>query len=99
MKSDGEDSDLDEEVNPDQTCSTRVNKVVRTNKPEDISTNLDFCHITIFDSGSEWTIIGVPAWSIHKQYSRPLNMSAVDSNMNLVAMKPCDAVTMVQNKH
>eukprot|EP00957_Ditylum_brightwellii_P117846 8990112-Ditylum_brightwellii.AAC.1 len=45
----------------------------------------------------EWTVIGGPAWSIRKLYSRPLNMSAIDSSMKSVAMKTCDAVTAVQN--
>eukprot|EP00957_Ditylum_brightwellii_P108995 8314475-Ditylum_brightwellii.AAC.1 len=62
-----------------------------------MTVNRDFCHTTIFDLGTEWTVIGGPAWSIRKLYSRPLNMLAVDSNMNSVAMKMCDAVTAVQS--
>eukprot|EP00957_Ditylum_brightwellii_P030331 2297061-Ditylum_brightwellii.AAC.1 len=97
MKSDGEASGSDEEVNSNQTCSSGVNKVVRANRPTDVSANIDFCHTAIFDSGTEWTVIGGPAWSICKLYSRPLNMSAVDSNMSSVTMKMCDMVTAVQS--
>eukprot|EP00957_Ditylum_brightwellii_P105594 8050818-Ditylum_brightwellii.AAC.1 len=97
MKSDGEESGLDNEVTSGQICASRVNKAVRANKPSDSSTNKDFCRIIIFDSGTEWTVIGDPAWSIRKLYNRPLNMSAVGSNMSSVAMKTCDGVTAMKS--
>eukprot|EP00957_Ditylum_brightwellii_P083459 6344327-Ditylum_brightwellii.AAC.1 len=54
-------------------------------------------HHTILDSGTEWTVVGGPAWDIQKTYSKMLNMSAVDDNMRGVSMKCCNDVTTVQN--
>eukprot|EP00957_Ditylum_brightwellii_P127544 9726476-Ditylum_brightwellii.AAC.2 len=95
MKPDGKESASDEEVISRNTHASRVNKVVGVNRPAEMEVNRDFCHTTIFDLGTEWAVIGSPAWSIRKLYSRPLNMLAVDSNVSSVAMKVCDTVTTV----
>eukprot|EP00957_Ditylum_brightwellii_P082123 6244716-Ditylum_brightwellii.AAC.2 len=96
MKSDGKESASDEEVTSKNTRASRVNKVARANRPAEMTVNRDFCHTTIFGLGTEQTVIGNPAWSIRKLYSRPLNMLAVDSNMSSVAMKMCGTFTAVQ---
>ena len=56
-----------------------------------------FPFATILDTGTEWSVVGGPAWTIIKQYSRSLNMAAVDTDMNSVPMKLCDSVTAVLN--
>eukprot|EP00957_Ditylum_brightwellii_P210199 15364664-Ditylum_brightwellii.AAC.2 len=66
----------------------RMNKVICSNRPgEASSSSTGFDYHTILDSGTEWTILGGPAWSVVKTYDKKLSMSAVDSAMSDVSMQ------------
>eukprot|EP00957_Ditylum_brightwellii_P133081 10147736-Ditylum_brightwellii.AAC.1 len=44
--------------------NVRTNKVVRTRHPSQKETKGGLPYHTILDSGTEWTVIGSPAWDI-----------------------------------
>ena len=77
--------------------NVKTNKIVRANRPEITRGEGDMCYNTILDSGTEWNVVGGPAWEVQKTYSKSLNMSAVDDSMQGVNMHCCDAVTAVKN--
>eukprot|EP00957_Ditylum_brightwellii_P203759 15336078-Ditylum_brightwellii.AAC.2 len=47
----------------------------------------------------EWTVLGIPTWSVGKTYDKKLSMSAVNSAMSDVSMQCCDAVTSVLTRN
>ena len=71
--------------------------MIRASHPSKKETKGGLPYHTILDSGTEWTVVGSPAWDIQKTYSKMLNMPAVDNSMRGISMKCCDAVTAVQN--
>eukprot|EP00957_Ditylum_brightwellii_P163075 12418066-Ditylum_brightwellii.AAC.1 len=83
MKSDEGDTLPNSESSLEDTRNVGTNKVVRINrsKPDSVDTD-DFCYNTILDSGTKWTVLGGPAWSIIKRFNCLLNMSAVDDTMS-----------------
>lgn len=102
MKSDDDCNDSDdtdaEDIAPKQPVlkGVKTNKVIRKGVPinfHDDETELPFA--TILDTGTEWSVVGGPAWSIIKKFKRSLNMAAVDADMNSVPMQLCDAVTAI----
>eukprot|EP00957_Ditylum_brightwellii_P016995 1281140-Ditylum_brightwellii.AAC.1 len=111
MKSDDESSSSDSDQS-DTTLPTqngkkakrsrkrvKTNKVVRSSRPSQGSSEKGFDFHTILDSGTEWTVIGGPAWSVVKHYDKKLSMSAVDTAMSDVSMQCCDAVTAVLTRN
>eukprot|EP00957_Ditylum_brightwellii_P150373 11451099-Ditylum_brightwellii.AAC.1 len=78
-------------------CNVKTNKVIKANQFPPKNTEGRFLYQSILDSGTEWTIIGCPAWDIQKIYSKMLNMSAVDDSMRGISMNCCNAVTSVKN--
>ena len=101
MKSDDEfDSSSDEsgEIKTPATKKTKVktNKVIRKG-PSIPNVPKKFPYATILDSGTEWTVVGGPSWSIVRHYAKSLQMAAVDDAMSTVPMTLCDAVTAVVN--
>eukprot|EP00957_Ditylum_brightwellii_P150490 11459461-Ditylum_brightwellii.AAC.1 len=95
MKSDEEESNYDMDL-PSDLKKVKIYKVVRSNCKELVESNTFPCNTTI-DSGTEWTIIGGPAWSICWRYEKFLNMAAVDDSMNGVSMQCYNAVTAMLN--
>ena len=82
----------------DHTTKVKTNKVVRKGVPSIINhDDIAFPFATILDTGTEWSVVGGPAWSVIKQYKQSLNMAAVDTDMQSVPMKLCDSVTAVLN--
>ena len=101
MKSDDED-DYDDEENSSTTNDVQGNnrkvaatKIIQKSAPEQHAHDMNFKFQTILDSGTEWTVVGGPAWSISQIHSRSLNIAAVDSQMPTVKTSLCDAVTAV----
>jgi hypothetical protein len=103
MKSDDDYSDSDTSIDNNSKPVKKVtkigtNKVIRYGVPSFCShDDVTFPFVTILDTGTEWSVVGGPAWSIMKQYSQSLNMAAVDADMQSVPMKLCDSVTVVLN--
>ena len=102
MKSDddySQDSDTSNSITPTpKVTKIGTNKVIRHNVSYFPNhDNVAFPFATILDTGTEWSVVGGPAWTIIKQYSRSLNMAAVDTDMNSVPMKLCDSVTAILN--
>lgn len=50
---------------------------------------------TIVDSGTEWTIVGGPAWTIVKDRQRRLKINGADADMQAVSIPLYDSVTAV----
>eukprot|EP00957_Ditylum_brightwellii_P001711 132516-Ditylum_brightwellii.AAC.1 len=88
MKSDDEDTLSDSASSLEDTRKIGTNKVVRTNRSKpNLGDKDEFCYNSILNSGTEWTVLGSPAWSITQQFNRLLNMSEVDDTMSGVAMQ------------
>eukprot|EP00957_Ditylum_brightwellii_P153231 11662834-Ditylum_brightwellii.AAC.1 len=98
MKPDEDNTSSNSASSLEDTRKVGTNKVVRINRSEpDSGLTDEFCYNTFLDSGTEWTLLGGPAWSIIKRFKCLLNMSAVDDTMSGVAMQLCDAVTAILN--
>ena len=103
MLSDNSDPELsssdecDEPNEPKSKKKSGANKIVRRNKDNSTNKN-NFSYSTILDSGTEWTVIGGPAWLPVKIYSKSMTMSAIDGGMDTVEMRLCDAVTAVRSQ-
>eukprot|EP00957_Ditylum_brightwellii_P103500 7886181-Ditylum_brightwellii.AAC.1 len=98
MKSDKENTLSKSESSLEDIKKVGDNKEVRINRSEpDLVDTDEFCYNTIFESDTEWTVFGGPAWSIIKRFNCLLNMSAVNNTMSGVAMQLCDAVTAILN--
>jgi len=100
MKSDddcnsSDDSDADIAItNQSVSKGIKTNKVIRKGVPSIVGHDeIAFPFATILDSGTEWSVIGGPAWSVIKHFKQSLNMAAVDADMSSVPMQLCDAVT------
>eukprot|EP00557_Chaetoceros_sp_GSL56_P014026 CAMPEP_0176478512 /NCGR_PEP_ID=MMETSP0200_2-20121128/1227_1 /TAXON_ID=947934 /ORGANISM="Chaetoceros sp., Strain GSL56" /LENGTH=1865 /DNA_ID=CAMNT_0017874457 /DNA_START=317 /DNA_END=5915 /DNA_ORIENTATION=+ len=100
MKSDddcngSDDSDADEPpLTEPARKGIKTNKVIRKSLSTLVCNDESaFPYATILDSGTEWSVVGGPAWSIIKKFKHSLNMAAVDADMNSVPMQLCDAVT------
>ena len=55
----------------------------------------DFKYQTILDTGTEWSVVGGPAWTITSTHLRSMKISAVDGQMEHVKLSMCDAVSAV----
>eukprot|EP00957_Ditylum_brightwellii_P211997 15366841-Ditylum_brightwellii.AAC.3 len=98
MKLDKDNTLSNSESSLKDTRKVGTNKAVRINTSEPDSVDTDeFCYNTILNSGTKWTILGRPAWSIINRFNHLLNMSAVDDMMSRVAMQLCGAVTAILN--
>eukprot|EP00957_Ditylum_brightwellii_P202296 15329525-Ditylum_brightwellii.AAC.1 len=98
INSDEKSSDSGSSASLDGKRKVNANKVISANKPVTRENDTPFCFSTILDSGTEWTIVVRPAWSVCKTFQDKLNMSAVDGAMNAVSMHLCGAMTAIQNK-
>eukprot|EP00957_Ditylum_brightwellii_P074205 5638147-Ditylum_brightwellii.AAC.1 len=88
MKLDDEDTLSDSASSLKDARKVGTNKLVRTNRSKpNLGVRDEFYCNTILDSGTKWTVLGSPAWSITKKFNRSLNMSAVDDTMSGVAMQ------------
>lgn len=78
----------------------RANKVIRAQHIDstDTAISVQFPHQTILDTGTEWSIIGGPAWAV-TMHSGSLKISAVDQQMSPMTMRHCDAITAISDSN
>ena len=105
MKSDDDDSEEDECQSESTSQLSKkdrkiaTTKIIRKSAPSYSRTDKEFKFQTILDSGTEWTVIGGPAWTISCIHKRSLNIAAVDSQMPTVKTLLCDAITAVKSEN
>ena len=99
MKSDDDYSDDSDDqgtsTGPNDKRKVAVTRIIRKSTPNPLKDS--FSYQTILDSGTEWTVVGGPAWAILSTHKRSLNIAAVDSQMSAVKTQLCDAVTSIRS--